>query len=135
MQRFGELLRKLWNPRSFKSHVSPHEMLQVRLPSCWSANATLCPMGCVSECPTHCFTYVGCLHCQQEEVQDHRTRSAILLNYATLQPLPATVILLPWPYLSTGDPVEFLSWLLNTLHLALGGSKKAHSSKSSTAVP
>lgn len=27
-----------------------------------------------------------------------------------------------------GDPVEFLSWLLNTLHLALGGSKKAHSS-------
>lgn len=28
VQRFGELLRKLWNPRNFKSHVSPHEMLQ-----------------------------------------------------------------------------------------------------------
>ena len=28
-QRFGELLRKLWNPRNFKAHVSPHEMLQV----------------------------------------------------------------------------------------------------------
>jgi len=27
-QRFGELLRKLWNPRNFKAHVSPHEMLQ-----------------------------------------------------------------------------------------------------------
>ncbi|KAI6232759.1 hypothetical protein M3Y99_00987000 [Aphelenchoides fujianensis] len=27
-QRFGELLRKLWNPRAFKAHVSPHEMLQ-----------------------------------------------------------------------------------------------------------
>jgi len=26
--RFGELLRKLWNPRHFKAHVSPHEMLQ-----------------------------------------------------------------------------------------------------------
>lgn len=26
--RFGELLRKLWNPKSFKAHVSPHEMLQ-----------------------------------------------------------------------------------------------------------
>lgn len=26
--RFGELLRKLWNPRNFKAHVSPHEMLQ-----------------------------------------------------------------------------------------------------------
>ncbi|GAB6018857.1 U4/U6.U5 tri-snRNP-associated protein 2 [Chamberlinius hualienensis] len=28
VQRFGELLRKLWNPRNFKVHVSPHEMLQ-----------------------------------------------------------------------------------------------------------
>jgi U4/U6.U5 tri-snRNP-associated protein 2 len=27
-QRFGELVRKLWNPKSFKAHVSPHEMLQ-----------------------------------------------------------------------------------------------------------
>ncbi|ELU09579.1 hypothetical protein CAPTEDRAFT_165273 [Capitella teleta] len=27
-RRFGELLRKLWNPRNFKAHVSPHEMLQ-----------------------------------------------------------------------------------------------------------
>jgi len=26
--RFGELLRKLWNPKNFKAHVSPHEMLQ-----------------------------------------------------------------------------------------------------------
>lgn len=28
LQRFGELVRKLWNPRNFKAHVSPHEMLQ-----------------------------------------------------------------------------------------------------------
>ena len=27
-KRFGELIRKLWNPRAFKAHVSPHEMLQ-----------------------------------------------------------------------------------------------------------
>ena len=27
--RFGELIRKLWNPKNFKAHVSPHEMLQV----------------------------------------------------------------------------------------------------------
>ncbi|VDD86410.1 unnamed protein product [Enterobius vermicularis] len=26
--RFGELIRKLWNPKAFKAHVSPHEMLQ-----------------------------------------------------------------------------------------------------------
>ena len=29
VQRFGELIRKIWNPRNFKAHVSPHEMLQV----------------------------------------------------------------------------------------------------------
>lgn len=28
VHRFGELMRKLWNPRNFKAHVSPHEMLQ-----------------------------------------------------------------------------------------------------------
>lgn len=28
VKRFGELTRKLWNPRNFKAHVSPHEMLQ-----------------------------------------------------------------------------------------------------------
>ncbi|KAA0183645.1 U4/U6.U5 tri-snRNP-associated protein 2, partial [Fasciolopsis buskii] len=28
VQRFGELIRKLWNPRHFKTHVSPHEFLQ-----------------------------------------------------------------------------------------------------------
>ncbi|XP_041485760.1 U4/U6.U5 tri-snRNP-associated protein 2-like [Lytechinus variegatus] len=27
-QRFGELMRKMWNQRNFKAHVSPHEMLQ-----------------------------------------------------------------------------------------------------------
>ena len=26
--RFGELIRKLWNVKNFKAHVSPHEMLQ-----------------------------------------------------------------------------------------------------------
>lgn len=28
VKRFGELVRKLWNPKNFKAHVSPHEMLQ-----------------------------------------------------------------------------------------------------------
>lgn len=27
-QRFSVLVRKLWNPRAFKAHVSPHELLQ-----------------------------------------------------------------------------------------------------------
>ena len=30
--RFGELIRKLWNTKNFKAHVSPHEMLQVNIP-------------------------------------------------------------------------------------------------------
>lgn len=30
VHRFGELIRKLWNPRNFKTHVSPHEFLQVQ---------------------------------------------------------------------------------------------------------
>ncbi|PSC71207.1 U4 tri-snRNP-associated 2 [Micractinium conductrix] len=28
VQRFGELVRKLWNPRAFKGQVSPHEFMQ-----------------------------------------------------------------------------------------------------------
>lgn len=30
VQRFGELVRKVWNPRAFKGQVSPHEFMQVR---------------------------------------------------------------------------------------------------------
>lgn len=35
VRRFGELMRKMWNPRNFKAHVSPHEMLQAVV--LWSA--------------------------------------------------------------------------------------------------
>eukprot|EP00300_Choanocystis_sp_HF-7_P001265 c11015_g1_i2.p1 GENE.c11015_g1_i2~~c11015_g1_i2.p1 ORF type:complete len:364 (-),score=106.27 c11015_g1_i2:84-1175(-) len=28
VRRFGELVRKIWNPRNFKGHVSPHELMQ-----------------------------------------------------------------------------------------------------------
>lgn len=28
VQRFGELVRKMWNPRAFKGQVSPHEFMQ-----------------------------------------------------------------------------------------------------------
>ena len=68
--RFGELVRKLWNPRHFKAHVSPHEMLQA---------VVLC--------------------------------SKKRFNITT-----------------QGDPIDVLSWLLNSLHLILGGSKKPDSS-------
>jgi U4/U6.U5 tri-snRNP-associated protein 2 len=64
-QRFSTLVRKIWNPRAFKSHVSPHEILQ--------------EIALVS----------GKKFSLSEQ----------------------------------SDPVEFLSWFLNNLHLALGGSK------------
>eukprot|EP00298_Acanthocystis_sp_HF-20_P026647 c4446_g1_i1.p1 GENE.c4446_g1_i1~~c4446_g1_i1.p1 ORF type:complete len:524 (+),score=197.44 c4446_g1_i1:41-1612(+) len=29
VKRFGELVRKFWNPSNFKGHVSPHELMQI----------------------------------------------------------------------------------------------------------
>lgn len=65
VKRFSVLIRKIWNPRAFKSHVSPHELLQ------------------------------------QISLQSNK-------RFTLLQ---------------QSDPVEFLSWFLNNLHIALGGSK------------
>lgn len=65
IQRFSILIRKIWNTRAFKSHVSPHELLQ--------------------------------------QVSRQSQKRFDLLDQS--------------------DPVEFLSWFLNNLHLALGGSK------------
>ena len=65
VQRFSVLIRKIWNIRAFKTHVSPHELLQ--------------------------------------QVSRQSNKRYDLLRQS--------------------DPVEFLSWFLNNLHLALGGSK------------
>ncbi|XP_049885768.1 U4/U6.U5 tri-snRNP-associated protein 2 [Pectinophora gossypiella] len=70
VQRFGELLRKLWNPRAFKAHVSPHEMLQ----------------------------------------------AVVLWSKKKFQ------------FIKQSDPIDFLSWFLNSLHMALNGTKKPNSS-------
>ncbi|KAF3770813.1 hypothetical protein M406DRAFT_77581 [Cryphonectria parasitica EP155] len=64
-KRTSILFRKIWNPRAFKSHVSPHELLQ--------------------------------------EVSLRSSKRFTLTQQS--------------------DPVEFLSWFLNNLHLSLGGSK------------
>jgi U4/U6.U5 tri-snRNP-associated protein 2 len=64
-QRFGILVRKIWNPRAFKAHVSPHELLQ--------------------------------------EVALRSSKRFTLT--------------------AQSDPVDFINWFLNNLHLALGGSK------------
>ena len=65
VQRFSVLIRKIWNIRAFKTHVSPHELLQ--------------------------------------QISRQSNKRFDLLRQS--------------------DPVEFLSWFLNNLHLVLGGSK------------
>lgn len=65
VKRTSILFRKIWNPRAFKSHVSPHELLQ--------------------------------------EISLRSNKRYTLT--------------------AQSDPVEFLSWFLNNLHLGLGGSK------------
>jgi U4/U6.U5 tri-snRNP-associated protein 2 len=70
VSRFGLLARKLWNPKAFKSQVSPHEFLQ-------------------------------------------EVSSASGRRYRITE---------------GGDPLEFLSWLLNSLHRDLGGTRKERSS-------
>lgn len=71
--RFSTLVRKLWNPKAFRSHVSPHELLQ--------------------------------------EVALRSSKRFTLTQQS--------------------DPVDFLSWFLNNLHLSLGGSKKPSSKPTS----
>ncbi|RDA87680.1 hypothetical protein CP532_3832 [Ophiocordyceps camponoti-leonardi (nom. inval.)] len=65
VKRCGILLRKMWNPRAFKAHVSPHELLQ--------------------------------------EVALRSSKRFTLTTQS--------------------DPVDFLAWFLNHLHLGLGGSR------------
>jgi len=65
VKRLSILIRKIWNPRAFKAHVSPHELLQE-----------------VSLCSNKKYTLTA-----------------------------------------QSDPVDFLAWFLNNVHLALGGSK------------
>ncbi|KAI5301844.1 hypothetical protein KEM56_001294 [Ascosphaera pollenicola] len=64
--RFGTLVRKLWNTKAFRNHVSPHELLQ--------------------------------------EIALRSSKRFTLTRQS--------------------DPVEFLSWFFNELHVALGGSRK-----------
>ncbi|KAI1612294.1 ubiquitin thiolesterase [Exophiala viscosa] len=63
--RFSTLVRKIWNSKAFRNHVSPHELLQ--------------------------------------EIALRSSKKYSLTQQS--------------------DPVEFLSWFLNNLHLTLGGSK------------
>ncbi|KAI4133474.1 MAG: hypothetical protein LQ338_000210 [Usnochroma carphineum] len=63
--RFSILVRKIWNTRAFKTHVSPHELIQ--------------------------------------QVSRQSNKKFDLLHQS--------------------DPVDFLSWFLNNMHLALGGAR------------
>ncbi|KAJ2886521.1 U4 U6.U5 tri-snRNP-associated protein [Coemansia aciculifera] len=70
VQRMASLVKRMWHPKLFKSHISPHEL-------------------------------------HQEIV--NRSKRHFKLD-------------------SSGDAFELLTWLLNTLHMDLGGSRKSDSS-------
>jgi len=88
-------MRKLWNPRNFKAHVSPHEMLQAVV--LWSKKRFQ-------------FTEQG-------------MADFITFMYNYIFDIIKTLF-----YFYLGDPVDFLSWFLNALHIALNGTKKRNSS-------
>ncbi|KAG8903118.1 hypothetical protein FRB99_003720 [Tulasnella sp. 403] len=77
LNRFAALAKKLWNPRLFKSQVSPHEFLQE-----------------VSRASGGKFKIT-----------------------------------------EQGDPAEFLGWLLNKLHIDMGGTKKKNSNSKVQHLP
>lgn len=60
VQRFGELMRKLWNPRNFKAHVSPHEMLQAVV--LWSGKKFQFTEQGEHRSKTHSFFNLLCLN-------------------------------------------------------------------------
>jgi len=70
VKSFGELLRKIWNPRAFRGQVSPHQFMQAVILA---------------------------------------SKKRFLID-------------------KQGDPIEFCSWLLNTLHADLTGNKRKASS-------
>ncbi len=92
VKRFGELTRKLWNPRNFKAHVSPHEMLQAVV-KCSKKKFQITNQGKIA---------------WQKYLSYHKSINLILFFW--------------------GDPIEFLSWLLNSLHITLNGTKSPNSS-------
>lgn len=70
VRALGAFTRKLWNPRGFKGHVSPHQML----------NAVVTASG------------------KQFNIGEKT------------------------------DPIQFLAWFLNTMHMSLGGTRRRKSS-------
>jgi U4/U6.U5 tri-snRNP-associated protein 2 len=94
VKTFGELVRKLWNPKNFKAHVSPHEMLQA-----------------VVKCSKKKF-----------QITKQSNKIKILFKFYKVKKFYRTIVIF------LGDPIDFLSWLLNSLHLTLNGTKNANSS-------
>ncbi|KAI5632680.1 ubiquitin carboxyl-terminal hydrolase domain-containing protein [Phthorimaea operculella] len=130
--RFGELLRKLWNPRAFKAHVSPHEMLQAVV--LWSKKKfqfikqsrrpvikLVPPLG------DSCFLLIQRFGELLRKLWNPRAFKAHVSPHEMLQ----AVVLWSkkkFQFIKQSDPIDFLSWFLNSLHMALNGTKKPNSS-------
>ena len=127
VQRFGALLRKMWNPRQFKGQVGVSDrrrtcMLRVILDTAGSAGPE--PIRCShSKCvarellqPHASFSMRYCIpqrpsHCVQ--VSPHEFMQQVMAASSKRFTIE-----------KKSDPVEFLSWLLNTIHSDLTGGKR-----------
>lgn len=121
VQRFGELMRKLWNPRNFKAHVSPHEMLQAVV-LCSKKTFQITKQG--PSRTVYALLLGTAWYCCNGPCRDFHPLNVILKEGS---PHFRGWSILNKPCRSVfcaGDAVDFLSWFLNALHNALGGTKK-----------
>ncbi|XP_010765033.1 ubiquitin carboxyl-terminal hydrolase 39 [Notothenia coriiceps] len=81
VQRFGELMRKLWNPRNFKAHVSPHEMLQAVV-LCSKKNFQITKQDSKRLCMLSCLIYI----------QEYKTYKENFLKRFQLTKLPPYLV-------------------------------------------
>jgi U4/U6.U5 tri-snRNP-associated protein 2 len=115
VQRFGELMRKIWNPRNFKGQVS---MLWAARPvappaMCWSAASP--PHA--ADAQTFMQTLADGRQNTVSQVSPHEFMQAVMSASAKRFTIE-----------KQSDPVEFFTWLLNTLHLGLTGNKRKKAS-------
>lgn len=121
--RFGELMRKIWNPRNFKGQVLG-QLLFVSS----AAARTVLYMGCNHHRCQRTWLLPPAWHvprplersgaaCPDLQVSPHEFMQAVMSasdNRFTIE--------------KQSDPVEFFAWLLNTLHLGLTGGKRKRAS-------
>ena len=124
VQRFGALLRKTWNPRQFKGQVRLLRHVQ----ACLSASPFPMHhwMNChmVDSVPSAALCQIRALTCSwATEACLEKMRGVQVSPHEFMQQVMAASSK-RFIIEKKSDPVEFLSWLLNTIHSDLTGGKR-----------